>query len=123
MVATRDVGAAGVRSLLSPTAASEVVYELGIHEYSPADQAAYLSKKLGKDVEVLNLPISAVAGTMQQGGVGASLARLIQEMYEGTAKGLFGIEPGHRVERGSTTLEQALDQYFGNKTVKEEEAS
>ena len=113
MVATRDVGSAAVRALLSPTAASEAVYQLGIREYSPVDQAVYLSKKLGRDVELVTLPVSAVAGTMRQGGVGASLACLIQEMYEGATKGLFGVEPGHRVERGPTTLEQALDPHFG----------
>ena len=49
---------------------------------------------------------------MQQGGVGASLANLYQEMYEGAMTGLLGVEPGHRVEKGTTTLEQALDPYF-----------
>jgi hypothetical protein len=33
-------------------------------------------------------------------------------MYEGALKGLLGVEPGHRVEKGTTTLEQALDPYF-----------
>ena len=53
-----------------------------------------------------------VNGAIQQGGVGASMADLLQEMYEGALKGLLGVEPGHRVERGTTTLEQALDPYF-----------
>jgi uncharacterized protein YbjT (DUF2867 family) len=111
-IATRDIAAVVVRSLLSPPAASEVVYVLGSREYSAADQAAYLSKKLGKEVKLLNLPVSAAAGAMQQGGIGASLAGLFQEMYEGATKGLLGVEPGHRVEKGSTTLEQALDPHF-----------
>lgn len=114
MIATRDIAAVAARSLLSPPPASEVVYVLGTHEYSAVDQAAYLSKKLGKEVKLLNLPVSAAAGAMQQGGVGASLAGLMQEMYEGATKGLLGIEPGHRVEKGPTTLEQALDPHFGN---------
>jgi uncharacterized protein YbjT (DUF2867 family) len=113
VIATRDIAAVAVRSLLSPPAASEVVYVLGTHEYSPVDQAAYLSKKLGKEVKVLNLPVSAAAGALRQAGAGASLAGLMQEMYEGATKGLLGVEPGHRVERGPTTLEQALDPHFG----------
>lgn len=113
-IATRDIAAVAVRSLLSPPAASEVVYVLGSHEYSAIDQAAYLSKKLGKEVKLLNLPVSAAAGAMQQGGLGASLAGLFQEMYEGAMKGLLGVEPGHRVEKGPTTLEQALDPHFGS---------
>lgn len=112
MIATRDIAAVAVRSLLSPPSTSEVVYVLGTHEYSPLDEAAYLSKKLGKEVKLLNLPVSAAAGAMQQGGVGASLAGLMQEMYEGATKGLLVVEPGHRVERGPTTLEQALDPHF-----------
>jgi uncharacterized protein YbjT (DUF2867 family) len=111
-IATRDIAAAAVRALLSPPAATQVVYVLGAHEYSAVEQAAYLSKKLGKEVKLVNLPVSAASGAIQQGGVGASMAGLMQEMYEGAMKGLLGVEPGHRVERGTTTLEQALDPYF-----------
>jgi uncharacterized protein YbjT (DUF2867 family) len=111
-VAARDIAAAAVRILLSPPAATEVVYVLGTHEYSPLDQAAYLSKKLGKEIKLLNLPVSAASGAIQQGGVGPSMAGLLQEMYEGAMNGLLSIQPGHRVENGTTTLEQALDPYF-----------
>jgi uncharacterized protein YbjT (DUF2867 family) len=111
-VATRDIAAVVVRSLLSPPAATQVVYVLGAHEYSAVDQAAYLSKKLGKEIKLLNLPVSAASGAIQQGGVGVSMANLLQEMYEGATKGLLGVEAGHRVEKGPTTLEQALDPYF-----------
>jgi uncharacterized protein YbjT (DUF2867 family) len=111
-IATRDIAAVAVRSLLSPPKATEVVYVLGVHEYSAIDQAAYLSKKLGKEIKLLNLPVSAASGAIQQGGVGASMANLLQEMYEGAMKGLLSLEPGHRVEKGSTTLEQALGPYF-----------
>ncbi|MGA2447450.1 MAG: NmrA family NAD(P)-binding protein [Polyangiaceae bacterium] len=91
---------------------SQVVYVLGTHEYSAVDQAAYLSKKLGKEIKLLTLPVSAASGTMQKGGVGQSMAALYQEMYEGATKGLLSVEPGHRVERGTLTLEAALDPYF-----------
>jgi uncharacterized protein YbjT (DUF2867 family) len=111
-IAASDIAAAAVRALLSPPAATQVVYALGTNEYSAVDQAAYLSKKLGKEIKLLNLPVSAASSAIQQGGVGASMANLLQEMYEGAMKGLIGVEPGHRVEKGSTTLEQALDPYF-----------
>jgi uncharacterized protein YbjT (DUF2867 family) len=113
-IATRDIAAAAVRSLLAPPAASEVVYVLGAHEYSAVDQAAYLSKKLGKDVRLVDVPVSGVSAAIQQGGMGASMANLLQEMYEGATKGLLGVEPGYRVERGDTTLEQALDPHFAS---------
>jgi uncharacterized protein YbjT (DUF2867 family) len=111
-VATRDIAPVAVRSLLAPPAASEVVYVFGTHEYSAIDQAAYLSKKLGKEIKLLNLPVSAASGAIQQGGVGASLANLFQEMYEGAMKGLLGVEAGHRIEKGTSTLEEAMDPYF-----------
>jgi uncharacterized protein YbjT (DUF2867 family) len=111
-IATRDIAAVAVRSLLTPPAASQIVYVMGTHEYSAVDQAAYLSKKLGKEVKLLNLPVSAASGAIQQGGVGASLANLYQEMYEGAMTGLLAVEPGHRVEKGTTSLDQALDPYF-----------
>jgi uncharacterized protein YbjT (DUF2867 family) len=111
-VATRDIAAVVVRTLLSPPTTTQVIYVLGAHEYSAVDQAAYLSKKLGKEIKLLNLPVSAASGAIQQGGVGVSMANLLQEMYEGAMKGLLGVEPGHRVEKGTTTLEQALDPFF-----------
>jgi uncharacterized protein YbjT (DUF2867 family) len=111
-IATRDIAAVAVRSLLSPSAKTEVVYVLGAHEYSAIDQAAYLSKKLGKEVKLLNVPLSGASAAIQQGGMGASMANLLQEMYEGASKGLLGVVPGHRVEKGNTTLEQALDPHF-----------
>jgi uncharacterized protein YbjT (DUF2867 family) len=111
-IATRDIGAVAARTLMSPPAATEVVYVLGTHEYSPIDQAAYLSKKLGKEIKLLNLPVSAASSAIQQGGVGKSMADLWQEMFEGAMKGLLGVEPGHRTETGPTTMEQALDPYF-----------
>jgi uncharacterized protein YbjT (DUF2867 family) len=111
-IATRDIAGVAVRELLSPPSATQVVYVLGTHEYSAVDQAAYLSKKLGKEIKLLNLPPSAASGALQQAGMGKSIADLVQEMYEGAAKGLLTVEPGHRVEKGASTLEQALDPYF-----------
>jgi uncharacterized protein YbjT (DUF2867 family) len=112
MIATRDIGAVAARLLVSAPKATEVVYVLGGTEYSPVDQAAYLSKKLGKEIKLLNVPASGISAAIQQGGMGASMANLMQEMYEGAMKGLLGVEPGHRVEKGATTLEQALDPHF-----------
>lgn len=111
-IATRDIAAVAVRCLLAPPRATEVVYVLGAHEYSAVDNAALLSKHLGKEVKLMNLPVSAASGAMQQGGVGASMANLYQEMYEGAMKGLLTVEPGHRVEKGATTLEDGLAPYF-----------
>jgi uncharacterized protein YbjT (DUF2867 family) len=111
-IATRDIAAVVVRALLSPPKATEVVYVVGTHEYSPIDHAAYFSKKLGKEIKLLNLPVSGASAALQQAGVGASMANLIQEMYEGAMKGLLTLEPGHRVEKGASTLDQALDPYF-----------
>ena len=111
-IATRDIAAVAVRSLLSPPASTEVVYGVGTHEYSAVDQAAYFSKKLGKEVKVLSVPVSSASAAIQESGMGASMADLLQEMYEGALKGLLAIEPGHRVEKGTTTLEQALAPHF-----------
>jgi uncharacterized protein YbjT (DUF2867 family) len=112
-IATRDIAPVAVRALLSPPAATEVVYVMGTHEYSAVDQAAYLSKKLGKEVKLLNLPVASASQAIQQGGVGVSMANLYQEMYEGAMKGLLGVVAGSRIEKGPSTLEQALDPYFG----------
>jgi hypothetical protein len=43
------------------------------------------------------------------------MTEIVDEMYEGATKGLLVVEPGHRIEKGTTTLEQALDPHFAAK--------
>jgi hypothetical protein len=81
-------------------------------EYNAVDHAAFFSKELGKEVKVVNVPVSEASKGMQQRGMGASMANLYQEMYEGALSGLLGVEPGHRVEKGSSTLEEAIGPYL-----------
>jgi hypothetical protein len=43
------------------------------------------------------------------------MPEIVDEMYENATMGLLVVEPGHRIERGTTTLEQALDPHFAAK--------
>jgi hypothetical protein len=43
------------------------------------------------------------------------MTEIVDEMYEGATKGLLVVEPGYRIEKGTTTLEQALDPHFAAK--------
>jgi hypothetical protein len=52
---------------------------------------------------------------MQQQGASKSVGDAFQEMYAGMARGIFVLEAGHRVEKGSTTLEEAIDPYLAKK--------
>ena len=111
-IATVDIAHVAIRALLSPPSTSEIVYVMGANEYSPVDHAAYLSKKLGKEVKLHNVAVSQVSASMQQQGASPALGDLMQQFYEGMASGVFVIEAGNRVEKGTTTLEAALDPHF-----------
>jgi hypothetical protein len=45
------------------------------------------------------------------------MTEIVDEMYEGATKGLLVVEPGYRIEKGTTTLEQALDPHAGERSA------
>jgi hypothetical protein len=71
--------------------------------------AAAFARILGREVQVLQLPLDAVVPTFTSFGASAHIAGLFREMYEGLANGRVSYEGGRtELVRGATSVEQRL---------------
>jgi uncharacterized protein YbjT (DUF2867 family) len=106
MVATKDIGALVVKSLLAPPAKSEVV-DLTGPAYSSRQVAEKLGAALGKPLKVVDIPQAGYVAALMQGGMPQSFAEIMAEMYVGFGSGT--IQPkGDRMEHGKTTLDEVI---------------
>jgi uncharacterized protein YbjT (DUF2867 family) len=106
MIATKDIAAFVVKSLLSPPAKSEVV-DLTGPSYSSRQVAEKLGAALGKPVKVVDVPQAGYVGALMQAGMPQSLAEIMAEMYVGFGSG--AIQPkGDRIEQGQTTIDEVI---------------
>ena len=111
LIASHDIAHVVVDALVTPPAQDEVVYVVGPHEYTPADQAAVLEKYLSRSVQLVNIGPEAAAGTLRHSGFKPSLADLYAEMYAALNAGLLTIVEGHRVVTGRQSLEDVMEPY------------
>jgi uncharacterized protein YbjT (DUF2867 family) len=119
MVATRDVGAAAARALLEgpPTGDREVIELVGPRHYSPRDLAAALSGRLGKPVEVEQLPLAAVPSVFGSFGATAAFSEQVQQLYAWMNEDhLTWPSAGARAVRGSTDADAFFTQCLGSST-------
>lgn len=111
-VSTEDIGRTAARLLREPPAAGRVrVVELeGPEAASAEDVARAFAAATGKPVNVVALPATTAAQTLQGLGLGASMAGLYQEMFEGLASGVLAFEggPGTVHVRGQVPLAEAV---------------
>ena len=106
MIATRDIGALAAELMLTQPAKNEIVDLLG-PAYSARQVAEKLGQKLGKPLQVVDVPQSGWVGALTQGGVPQQVAEALAEMYAGFASG--NLRPkGDRLVQGKTTLDETL---------------
>jgi uncharacterized protein YbjT (DUF2867 family) len=98
MIATRDIGETSARALMEPPKQNDVIELVGPKDQSYADAAKLFGAALGKTVTAVSVPFEAVEPTMAGFGVGAHMAKLYREMYEGFNAGKIGYDgKGRRV--------------------------
>lgn len=108
MAATRDVGAAAARSLLSPPPAGEVV-DLEAPSYSERQVAEMLGAVLGTALRVVTIPRPGWLDALTGAGVPPLLAAELVELYDAENRGL--LQPrGDRRHRCGTELDDTLHQ-------------
>jgi len=111
-VSTEDIGRTAARLLREPPVGGGVrVVELeGPEAASAEDVARAFAQATGKPVNVVALPAAAAEQTLQGFGMGASMARLYREMFEGLAAGVLSFEggPGITHVRGEVPLADAV---------------
>lgn len=108
MIATRDIGELAANLLVEGTPKANQILELAGGAYSFADAAKILGGLVGKPIAVTEVPLEAIAQTLQGMGMPAELAGLYEEMITGMAKGLVAFEGGHRTVEGKTRLDAVL---------------
>lgn len=108
MAATRDVGAAAARSLISPPRASEVV-DLEAPSYTERQVARMLGALLGAELQVVTIPRPGWLDALTGAGVPPQLAEELVGLYDAESRGL--LQPrGDRRHRCTTELEDTLRQ-------------
>ncbi len=106
MLATRDIGALAVASLLAKPAKNEVI-DLHGPAYSIRQVAEKLGAALGKKLHIVDIAPSAHVETMTKAGLPRQLAEAYAEMYAGFASG--NIQPkGDRLVQGTTSLDEVI---------------
>lgn len=101
MVATRDVGRVAADLLVEARPGDRVLELSGPRDFTAADVAAALGKRLGRPVRVQPLPLDAVEPAFVAAGMTRGVARLFREMYGALADGRIVWEGGAaRARRG-----------------------
>jgi uncharacterized protein YbjT (DUF2867 family) len=108
VVATADIGRQAAQALLDGPRGQRVIQLAGPRPVTPNDVAAALARILDRPVQVREAPTAAVVPAFTSMGVGATMARLYQELYEGLMSGRVAWEGGLPVTRGRTDLETGL---------------
>jgi uncharacterized protein YbjT (DUF2867 family) len=106
MIATVDIGHLAAESLLKQPAKSEIVDLVG-PAYTIRQLAEKLGKALGKNLQIVDIPVAQQVGALQQGGLPQYLAEIFFEMYEGFRSGVM--QPvGDRLVQGSTEIDPVI---------------
>lgn len=111
MIGTQDIGKLAAQLLLEAPAKSQVI-ELGTPR-SFSELAATFGKLLGKTVQVQEVPLDAVAATLEGFGMGKDIAGLYAEMSAGVVNGKVAFEGGHRRVEATDAPETVLGGLLG----------
>lgn len=109
MIATVDIGRTAATLLREGPKGVQVVH-LGGPNRTPADAAAALSQILGRPIQPVAAPTSAIVPTFTGFGMPEDLAALYQEMIEGMLAGHVAWEAGDHIRHieGTTGLQTVL---------------
>jgi uncharacterized protein YbjT (DUF2867 family) len=109
MVASQDIGKTVARALLDGPRGTRIIELGGPTEVSPVEVAATLSKILGREVKVAEVPLEAAVPTFTSFGFSQSVAEGFREMFAGIENGKVSWEGGSaEAMRGTTSLETEL---------------
>lgn len=111
MVATKDIGETVASLLVEPIAQGTRIVELsGPEEYSMVDAAKAISKASGKDVEVVQIPISAMVQALEGMGMSSEVAQAYGTMTGAINTGKVAWEgAGALARRGKVQLQEVIN--------------
>ena len=109
MVATRDLGRFAAQALLAPPQGREIIDVFG-PAYSIRQVARALGGALGKELQVIDIPLARQSDTMVEAGIPRPIADAIAEMFGAFNAGLITPQ-GDRSAVGTTPIEDVVTQY------------
>ena len=112
-VSAPDVGVVAAALLLDDGAAPRVINVEGPRRYTALDVAAALGELTGREVVARELPREQWSMALERGGVGASYAALVTELFDAHNAGLIGAEDGWEIRQGTTELRDVLASLVG----------
>jgi len=114
MVDTRDIGTVAARALLAGPRGTRIIELAGPQEVSPTDVAAAVGRLLGRPIQVVEAPLTAVIPTFTSFGISENVAGLYRELFQAIHTGKLVWEGGGAEQvRGTTTVEQTLAPMLG----------
>ena len=115
MIGTEDVGRFAAEALLNPASGRRIINLAGPQEYSPEDIAGILSSLLGREVRVVNPPMSAAVPNFVKLGFSEDTAKLFEEMYIAANSGKLVFEnEGAEFRRGTVTPREVFEKLLKN---------
>lgn len=107
-VGAHDVGEVAAQALEDHRPGNRVVEVAGAQNWSPDDVAAVLTSLLGQPIHAHGRPLGEEAAFLQHLGLTPQRAALMAERSEALSRGLLHFAHPHEVQRGATTLYDAL---------------
>ena len=111
-ICAHDIGEAAAAALVASAPGTRVIELAGKENWSPEDVAAVLHSVLETPVKAVALPVEQAHETLLAQGLSEDRAKLWAEMYQGLARGQLAFAHPHQLQRGSTTLYDALRPLF-----------
>ncbi|QEN89647.1 NAD(P)H-binding protein [Labrys sp. KNU-23] len=115
-ISAADLG--GIAAQLLTAGAKDglrIFHAEGPERYSTADVAATLGTLTGREIVARKLPRAQWLSALEQGGLSASYARLVAEMYDAHNAGRIEVEAAiGNVRHGETGLHRALKAMLGS---------
>lgn len=108
MVSAADIGRVAAQAMLDGDRAPTVIELAGPRSYSPNDAAAAFGKVLGRAVQAIEVPEAQWPAVLKQTGFTDRTIEAWVEMFGGFNSGAIDFEGVGKLQRGTTTLEQAV---------------
>lgn len=111
-VATKDIAAVAVDTLLPGEPGTRIIDILGPEKISHNRIAEIVSRLIGKPVQHVVVPPEALKGGLVAAGISDHVANLFLEMSEASIKGLLDQCVGDELRQGTTTLQEFAEETF-----------
>jgi uncharacterized protein YbjT (DUF2867 family) len=107
-VCAHDVGVAAANALVAGAHGTHVVELSGKENWSPEDVAAVIHSLLETPVKAVSVPVEQAREALLAAGLSENQAALYAELYQGLARGLLAFAHPPLLQRGATSLYDAL---------------